>query len=74
MGKIPYKNAPGKVAAGLALSLLLSVGAATLSIDTVAYFEGYVPQAYQDPVGIWTKCWGDTTDVTPVSTIHLTSA
>ena len=65
MGKIPYKSAPGKVAAGLALSLLLGVGAANLSIDTVADQEGYVPQAYQDPVGIWTKCWGDTTDVTP---------
>ena len=65
MGKIPYKIAPGKVASGLALSLLLGVGAANLSIDTVADFEGYVPQAYQDPVGIWTKCWGDTTDVIP---------
>lgn len=65
MGKIPYKIAPGKVAAGLALSLLLGVGAANLSIDTVADFEGYVPEAYQDPVGIWTRCYGDTTNVTP---------
>lgn len=65
MGKIPYKIPPSKVAAGLALSLLLGVGAANLSIETVADHEGYVPQAYQDPVGIWTKCWGDTTNVVP---------
>ena len=36
-----------------------------LTLETVADFEGYVPEAYQDPVGIWTKCWGDTYDVTP---------
>ena len=61
-----YKKVPGKiVASALLVALLGGVGAANLSVETIADFEGYVPQAYQDPVGIWTKCWGDTTDVTP---------
>ena len=34
----------------------------------IADFEGYVPEAYQDPVGIWTKCFGDTEDVVPGAT------
>lgn len=65
MAKIPYRKVPGKIVAGAALVALLGIGAAQLSVDTVADFEGYVPEAYLDPVGIWTKCWGDTTDVTP---------
>ena len=65
MVKIPYRKVPGKIVAGAALVALLGFGAAQLSVDTVADFEGYVPEAYLDPVGIWTKCWGDTTDVTP---------
>ena len=60
MSRIPYRKVPGKIVAGAALVALLGVGAANL--------EGYVPQAYQDPVGIWTKCWGDTTDVVPGAT------
>lgn len=35
------------------------------TVSTVEQFEGYVPEAYQDPVGIWTRCYGDTTNVTP---------
>lgn len=65
VAKIPYRKIPGKVVAGAALVALLGVGAAQLGIETVADFEGYVPSAYLDPVGIWTKCFGDTHDVTP---------
>lgn len=68
MSRIPYRKVPGKVVAGAALVALLGVGAANLTVEQVAEFEGYVPQAYQDPVGIWTKCWGDATDVTPGET------
>ena len=68
MPRIPYRKVPGKIAAGAALVALLGAGAANLTVEQVAEFEGYVPQAYQDPVGIWTKCWGDTTDVTPGKT------
>lgn len=60
-----YKKVPGKIIASAALVVMLGVGAANLSVETIADFEGYVPQAYRDPVGIWTKCWGDTTDVSP---------
>lgn len=55
VAKIPYRKIPGKVVAGAALVALLGVGAAQLGIETVADFEGYVPSAYLDPVGIWTK-------------------
>lgn len=68
MARIPYRKVPGKIAAGAALVALLGAGAAGLTLETVADFEGYVPEAYQDPVGIWTKCWGDTYDVTPGAT------
>lgn len=68
MSKIPYRKVPGKIAAGTALIALLGVGAANLTLETVADFEGYVPAAYVDPIGIWTKCWGDTYDVTPGAT------
>ena len=62
---IRYRKVPGKIVASAALVALLGVGAATLSVDMIADFEGYVPEAYQDPVGIWTKCFGDTEDVVP---------
>lgn len=65
MARINYKKPPKKVLAAAALVVCLGVGAAQLSLDTIADFEGYVPEAYQDPVGIWTKCWGDTRDVVP---------
>ena len=68
MARIPYRKVPGKIAAGAALVALLGAGAANLTLETVADFEGYVPEAYRDPVGIWTKCWGDTYDVTPGAT------
>ena len=68
MARISYRKVPGKIVAGAALVALLGAGAATLSLETVADFEGYVPEAYQDPVGIWTRCWGDTYDVTPGAT------
>lgn len=63
MGRIPYRKPPKKVVASAALIALLGGGAAYLSLDTVADFEGYVPEGYRDPVGIPTKCWGDTRDV-----------
>ena len=65
MAGIPYKKVPGKVAASAALVALLGVGAAQLSVDTVSDFEGYVPHAYKCPANVWTKCFGDTTNVTP---------
>lgn len=68
MSRIPYRKVPGKIVAGVALVALLGAGAANLTLETVADFEGYVPEAYRDPVGIWTKCWGDTYDVTPGAT------
>ena len=68
MGSIRYRKAPGKIAASAALVALLGVGAAALSVDMIADFEGYVPEAYRDPVGIWTKCFGDTQDVVPGAT------
>lgn len=63
MGRIPYRIPPKKVAASAALIALLGGGAAYLSLDTVEEFEGYVPEGYRDPVGIPTKCWGDTRNV-----------
>ena len=63
MARIPYKIPPKKVLPSLALITLLGAGAAALSIDKVADFEGYVPEGYKDPVGIPTKCWGDTRNV-----------
>ena len=65
MAKIKYRKIPKKVVASVALVALLGAGAAQLTLDKVSEFEGYVPEAYQDPVGIWTKCFGDTTNVTP---------
>ncbi|MCX4310198.1 MAG: lysozyme [Desulfovibrio sp.] len=64
MAKIPYKKVPGKIVASAALLALLG-GAAPLVMNKIANSEGYVPQAYKDPVGIWTKCFGDTRNVTP---------
>jgi len=73
MPSIPYKKSPG-VAASLALiAMLIGYGVssdtaqetAQQGINTVEQYEGYVPEAYRDPVGIWTKCYGDTTHVTP---------
>ncbi len=64
MGKIRYRIAPRHVVPSLALIALLGAGAAYISTETVEEFEGYVPEGYLDPVGIPTKCFGDTRDVT----------
>ncbi len=64
MARIPYKIFRGKLTISAALLTLLGSGA-YLAVENITEFEGYVPEAYQDPVGIWTKCWGDTTNVTP---------
>ena len=61
--KINYKKFPGKVIASGALIALLGASGAALYLDTVEEFEGYVPEGYRDPVGIPTKCFGDTRDV-----------
>ena len=68
MPRISYSIPPKKAAASLALIALLGFGAAQLALDSISDFEGYVPESYQDPVGLWTKCWGDTTGVTPGAT------
>ena len=65
MAKIPYRIIPGKLVASVALVALLGAGAASLTLEQIADHEGYVPQAYLDPVGIWTKCFGDIYDVIP---------
>ena len=62
MPKIPYRKPPRKVIVSAALIALLG-GGAYLALDTTAEFEGYVPEGYVDPVGIPTKCWGDTRNV-----------
>ena len=59
---------PRKVLAGAALIALLGAGAAQLSVDKVADYEGYIPEAYQCPAGVWTKCFGSTQGVTPGET------
>lgn len=63
MAKIPYKKLPRAVVPSLAIVALLGAGAAFLSLETVEEFEGYVPEGYLDPVGIPTKCFGDTRNV-----------
>lgn len=63
MAKINYKKVPGKLIASAALIALLGAGGAELYMNTVADFEGYVPEGYADPVGIPTKCFGDIRDV-----------
>ena len=64
MAKIRYRIPPKKVLPSLALIVLLGgVGVASLTTETVEEFEGYVPEGYLDPVGIPTKCFGDTRDV-----------
>lgn len=64
MARIKYKKKPLLIASA-ALVALLGAGAASLTLEATARHEGYVPQAYLDPVGVWTKCFGDTQDVTP---------
>lgn len=72
MARIPYRKAPAKVIASAALVAVFAAGAASwqsareaaqTTVEMVEEFEGYVPQAYLDPVGILTKCYGDTTNV-----------
>lgn len=73
MARIPYKKSPGVIAAAALVAMLVHYGVspdsaqdtAQQAITTVEQYEGYVPEAYQDPVGIWTRCYGDTTHVTP---------
>ena len=73
MARIPYKKSPGVIAAAALVAMLTFYGVsldtaqdtAQQTITTVEQYEGYVPEAYQDPVGIWTRCYGDTTNVTP---------
>lgn len=62
------KKPPKKVLAGAALIALLGFGAAQLTTEKVADYEGYIPQAYKCPAGVWTKCFGSTKDVTPGAT------
>lgn len=73
MAHIPYQKSIGVTVGAALIALMLHFGVAPdraqqtaqQTVDTVEQFEGYVPEAYQDPVGIWTKCYGDTTNVTP---------
>ena len=73
MPRIPYRKSPGVIASFTLVAMLICYGVssdtaqetAQQTVSTVEQFEGYVPEAYQDPVGIWTRCYGDTTNVTP---------
>lgn len=38
----------------------IGLGAIILALPIVAYFEGFVPKTYIDPVGIPTVCFGET--------------
>ena len=71
--KIPYKKSPGVIASVVLIAVFASGSiayeqaekTAQQAVSLVEEFEGYVPEAYLDPVGIWTKCYGDTTNVAP---------
>ena len=73
MARIPYKKSPGVIAGAALIAMLAFYGVspdkaqdtAQQAITTVEQYEGYVPEAYQDPVGIWTRCYGDTANVVP---------
>lgn len=53
-------NTTGRVSAAVVAS------AVAVATPVVAYFEGYIPHTYADPVGIPTICYGHTgPDVTP---------
>jgi lysozyme len=42
------------------LAAKIGAGAAALAIPLVMYFEGTIPRAYRDPIGIITSCTGHT--------------
>lgn len=50
------QNNPSPIGKGTGIGL----GALLLSLPIVAYFEGFVPTTYIDPVGIPTVCFGET--------------
>lgn len=50
------QNNPSPIGKGAGIGL----GALLLSLPIVAYFEGYIPKTYVDPVGIPTVCFGET--------------
>lgn len=52
------QKAPARTLAGV-----VGVAAAAILCATLPHFEGVVLRGYRDPVGIPTKCMGDTTDV-----------
>src|SRR5690606_12794076 len=37
---------------------MIGAAAAALAVSTVAYFEGYVPVVYADPIGRMAVCYG----------------
>jgi lysozyme len=45
------------------LAALVGIGAATLLYTMIPKYEGEVLRGYRDPIGIATKCYGDTEDV-----------
>lgn len=73
MVRIPYQKSIGVTVGAALIALMMHSGVdpdkaqetAQQTVNTVEQYEGYVPEAYQDPVGIWTRCYGDTTHVTP---------
>ncbi|MDE6734624.1 MAG: lysozyme [Desulfovibrio sp.] len=76
MARIRYRKSPGVVASAVLIAAFTVGGVAwheaqetaQLAVSTVEEFEGYVPEAYLDPAGIWTKCYGDTRNVRPGAT------
>ncbi|MBL8773341.1 MAG: lysozyme [Phenylobacterium sp.] len=49
--------------ANVAKGVAAVFAAAALAIPVIAEFEGYVPKAYKDPVGIPTACYGSTAGI-----------
>ena len=60
MPRIPYRKSPGVIASFTLVAMLIGYGVSTdtaqetaqQTVSTVEQFEGYVPEAHQDPVGI----------------------
>lgn len=76
MARIRYRKSPGVVASATLIAVFAvgdvawheAMDTAQLTVSTVEEFKDYVPEAYLDPVGIWTKFYGDTRNVRTCAT------
>jgi lysozyme len=58
-----FFSSPKKILASAALVSIVGAVAAGIILDVVPKYEGEVLEGYLDPIGIPTKCYGDTHDV-----------